>query len=240
MIIFYHDPKSYSCHKVQVYFSEKEIKWKSHPIDLLKKENILDENYKFIHPRGLVPALKDGEFILCNSTEIMEYISKKYLPTSDIFFDFTFSDAIHQFCKDDELLHDPHIRTLSYSKLWMANARSEEENNCLLELASKHPDKTRGQFLTKAVLGKFKPEEIKLAQDAIFNALADMEKKFSESPSNFIFGNKYSMADAICTARLFRFGRLNIKIELLKDRYPRTAAFYEMAKQRPSFQELQT
>lgn len=240
MITLYHDPRSYSSQKVQVYLSEKEIKWKSHPIDLLRQEHILDETYRTIHPRGIVPALKDGEAIICNSTEIMEYISKTYLPKSDVFFNSSLSAAIHHFCKEDELLHDPHIRTLSYYNLWMASTRSDEENNRLLALAAKHPDKIRGKFLTKAVQRKITSDELKSANTAIINALSDMEKKLAENQSDFIFGKEYTMADTIGTVRLFRLGRLNFKIELLKDQYPHTAAFYERMKQRHSFCELQT
>jgi glutathione S-transferase len=239
MLILYHDRRSYASQKVQVYLSEKGIKWKSHPIDLLRQEHITDETYKSIHPRGIVPALKDGETIICNSTEIMEYISTKYLPKSDVFFNLSLSATVHDFCKKDELLHDPHIRILSYYNLWMASARSDEENNRLLVLAAKHPDRARGEFLAKAVCGKITPEEIKLANMAVTNALCNMEKKFAESQSDFIFGNEYTMADTVCTVRLFRFGRLNVKIESLKDKYPHTAAFYERVKQRNSFGELQ-
>ncbi len=238
MLTLYHDPRSYSSQKVQVYLSEKEILWKSYPIDLLKQEHILDETYKTIHPRGIVPALKDGKVIICNSTEIMEYISKIYLPKSDVFFNTSLSVAVHHFCKEDELLHDPHIRTLSYYNLWMKGIRSNEENNRLLSLAAKHPDKIRGEFLAKAVRGKITPEEIQLANTAIENALSDMEKKLTDIQSGFIFGKEYTMADTICTVRLFRFGRLNINIESLKNQYPFTADFYEKAKKRNSFCEL--
>jgi len=207
-------------------------------IDLLKQENILDETYQKINPRGTVPILKDGDVIVCNSTEIMEYVSQQYLPQSDVFFNSALSKTVHDFCKADELLHDPHIRILSYSNLWMAEKKTDEERNRLLALALKHPDKSRGEFLEKAVMRKFTPEEIALANAAVTNALSDMEKKLASSQSEFIFGQEYTMADAVCTVRLFRFGRLNIKIELLKDQYPRTADFYERVKQRPSFCEL--
>lgn len=238
-MILYHDRRSYASQKVKVYLSEKNIQFESHFIDLLKQEHITDETYKYIHPRGTVPALKDNETIICNSTEIMEYVSAKYLPKSDVFFNSSLSAAVHDFCKQDELLHDPHIRILSYHNLWMARRRTDEENNRLLALAAKHPDKVRGEFLAKAVRGQITAEEIRLANMAISNALLDMEHRFTDSQSDFIFGNEYSMADAVCTVRLFRFGRLNVKIELLKDQYPRTAAFYERVKLRNSFNELQ-
>lgn len=237
MITLYNDYKSYACQKVRVHLSENGIKWKNHHFDLLKQEHLLDETYKHINPRGLVPALKEGELIICNSTEIMEYISEKYLLQSDELL--SLSAAIHDFCKQDESLHDPHIRILSYYNLWMAGVRSDEENNRLLNIAAKHPDRARGEFLENAVMGKITSEEIKLANTEIINALSDMEKKLAHSHSGFVFGKEYTMADAVCTVRLFRFGRLNVKIELLKDQYPHTADFYERVKQRNSFGELQ-
>lgn len=66
------------------------------------------------------------------------------------------------------------------------------------------------------------------------------KKKLADNQSDFIFGKEYTMADTIGTVRLFRFGRLNVKIELLKEKYPHTEAFYERMKQRHSFCELQT
>ncbi|HLX54718.1 MAG TPA: glutathione S-transferase N-terminal domain-containing protein [Aquella sp.] len=89
MITLYHDHRSYASQKVQVYLSEKGIRWESHLFDLLKQEHILDETYKYINPQATVPTLKDDEVIVCNSTEIMEYISKKYLPKSDVFFNLS-------------------------------------------------------------------------------------------------------------------------------------------------------
>ncbi|MDQ5921612.1 MAG: glutathione S-transferase family protein, partial [Pseudomonadota bacterium] len=102
------------------------------------------------------------------------------------------------------------------------------------------PNKIRGEFLAKAAQGKFTPKEIQLANAAIIDALLDIEKRLSTIQSDFIFGTKYTMADTVCSVRLFRFGRLNIKIEVLQDQYPYTAAFYQRIKQRSSFCQLRT
>ena len=238
MFTLYHDYKSYASQKVRVYLYEKDIKYESIHIDLLSQQHITNKDYRLINPRGLVPSLKDGDTVVFNSTDIMEYVSNNYLPKTDIFFNTSLNKVIHEFCKNDELLHDPHIRILSYSNLWMASSRSDQENNRLLKLAINHPDKDRGKFLEKAVLNKITPEEIELAYIKVYNSLKDMEQKLSISNSDFIFGTEYTMADAVCTVRLFRFGRLDIKIELLEDIYPYTAAFYERVKQRSSFSEI--
>ncbi len=239
MLILHNDHKSYASQKVLVYLAEKEIKFDNHNFDLTKQEHILDNNYRYINPQVTVPALQDGATTICNSTEIMEYVSNKYLDKSDVFFDATLAPAIHDFCKKDELLHDPHLRILSYSKLWFAKEKSTEEINRLLAMAAKHPNKVRGAFLARAAQGNFTLEEIQLANTAIINAMLDMEKKLSISQSNFIFGTKYTMADTVCTVRLFRFGQLSIKIEALQDECPHTDAFYQRMKERKSYCQLQ-
>ncbi len=239
MILLYYDRNSYASLKVQIYFFEKGIEYQSHLFDLLKQEHILDETYKLINPRGTVPALKDGDIIVCNSTEIMEYASEKYLPKSDVFFDSSISMTVHNFCKEDESLHDPHIRTLSYYNLWMHSAKSTEEKTRILNIAAKHPNTSRGAFLAKAVKNQFTTEEIALANTAINKALADVEQQLADNKADFLFGKEYTMADAVCTVRLFRFRRLGVKIELLKDKYPFTAAYYEEMKQRNNFSKLQ-
>ena len=61
IFILYHCDESYASQKVRVYFLEKGIEWQSHHIDVLNQEHIIDSSYRLIHPRGLVPALKDGE-----------------------------------------------------------------------------------------------------------------------------------------------------------------------------------
>lgn len=240
MLILYNDYRSYASQKVRVYLFEKEIEYEDRYFDLLKQEHILDDNYRYINPQGTVPALQDGATIICGSTEIMEYISSKYLNKSDVYFNSILSPIIHDFCKKDELLHDPHIRVLSYSKLWLTQAKSAEETERLLAIATKHPNKIRGEFLARAAQGKFTPKEIHMANATVIDALLDIEKKLSASQSDFIFGTKYTMADTVCSVRLFRFGRLNIKIEVLQDQYPYTAAFYQRIKQRSSFCQLRT
>ncbi len=173
-MFLYHSGNSYASQKVRIYLAEKEIAWESFHIDLLRQEQITDKAYRAIHPRGLVPALKDGTSVICNSTEIMEYIEAHYVKKSTP-IDLKLIAALHDFCKRDEELHDPHLRTLSYYYLWMANEPTEEEKSRVLALAAIHPDPARGIFLARAIQRQITEKELESAKEAIMGALEDLE-----------------------------------------------------------------
>ncbi|MCP4474211.1 MAG: glutathione S-transferase family protein [Gammaproteobacteria bacterium] len=116
MLTLYHSMRSYASQKVRLYLAEKSIPWKSQHIDLLKQEH-LTPTYIAINPRALVPTLIAGDKTIFNSSDIMQYIEDHFPSTATI--DADLSKRIYNFCKDDEKLHDPHIRTLSYHYLWL-------------------------------------------------------------------------------------------------------------------------
>jgi glutathione S-transferase len=230
MLVLYHDYNSYASQKVRLYLAEKNICYESQHLDLLKQEH-LTAAYQKINPRGLVPALNDAGKIVVNSTDIMKYIEDKYV--SDSSCDIELAQQLYDFCKQDEGLHDPHIRVLSYHYLWMDSEKSPDEINRILILAQQHPDKARGAFLSRAVQRQITAEEISHAKQAVITALDDMEQRLRCTPSGFLFGDAYTMADSVATARLFRLHRLNFA-ELIQQ-YPLTSSYYEAMKKRDSF-----
>jgi len=238
MRTLYHSDNSYAAQKVRVYLAEKGIQWKSHHFNLLKQEHLLDEAYRKINPRGLVPALQDGEAIVCNSTEIMEYIAKTYLSENEKKSQLT--DDVHDFCNNDELLHDPHLRTLSYYYLWMKKEASDEEKNRIVTLAKSHPDKARGEFLAKAIQRNFSLEDVEQSKIAIEISLKNLEKLLSNFKSEFLFGDEYTMADSAATVRLYRINSFEKNVDFQVNQYPLTTAYYEKMKQRQSFSEIES
>ena len=234
MLVLYHCNNSYASQKVRLFLAEKKICWREHHIDLLKQEHITPE-YQRINPRGLVPALDDEGRVILNSTDIMEYIIERYVPkTSTLSVELL--GQIHSFCKEDELLHDPHIRILSYHYLWMGKPATSEEVSRVLLIAKSHPDKTRGMFLAKAIQRQITGDEVFQANQAILSALEYMEHQLKKQHhSEFFFGNEYTMADAVATARLFRLYRLNLGDTI--EKYPLIIAYYARMRQRPNFIE---
>ena len=71
MITLYHYPSSPCAAKVRAVLTEKAVAWDSCIVDIAEKENLRPEYLK-LHPKGVVPALVDGEHIVIESTIIME------------------------------------------------------------------------------------------------------------------------------------------------------------------------
>jgi glutathione S-transferase len=234
MYVLYHCNNSYASQKVRLFLAEKKIPWDAHHVDLLKQEHITEE-YKKINPRGLVPALDDHGRIILNSTDIMQYLNER--SKNRTLFDPALLQQIYDFSKHDEGLHDPHIRTLSYHYLWMSKQAAPDEISRVLAMARIHPDKARGEFLARAIQRQITEEEVRQSNKAIVSALEEMEQQLKKQSfhSEFIFGNEYTMADAVATARIFRLYRLNLGSTI--EQYPFTLAYYQRMKQRPNFIE---
>lgn len=221
---------SYNSQKVRLYFIEKCIKWNDVHFDLLKQEH-LTEDYLKINPNGLVPTLVDDKKIIYNSTDIMKYVSEIY--AIDNHHSSELSEKIYRFSKSDERLHDPFIRTLSFSSLWMKKSKSPEEIKRILAMAAMHPNKARGAFLQKAVLGQFTKEEVDSAREAVIHRLNEIESMLESSKSSFIFSDHYTMADAVVTVFLCRISRLSFYDDI--ERRDLILNYYTAMKNRPSF-----
>jgi len=233
MLTLFHCNTSYASQKVRIYLAEKKLPWQSVHIDLRKQEQI-SSNYRQINPNGTVPSLKDEKGLIhYGSTEIMEFLEETYpkpklLPSSQ-----EQRKLIHQLCKEHELLHDPHIRTMSYYKIFMSpEKRSQIDIMRVLELAKHHPNAKRGSFLAKAVQGKFTKAEIASAQKAIIEAL-DLLEKHLKSNGKYVIGTQYSIADAVCTATIFRIKKIGLDEEI--NNYPHILSWYKIMRQRKSF-----
>jgi glutathione S-transferase/GST-like protein len=77
----YHTGFSNCAMRVRIALEEKGLEWTSHPINLLKGENLTKE-YFGINPNGVVPTLVDNGVVIIESTDIIDYLDKKYSPGS--------------------------------------------------------------------------------------------------------------------------------------------------------------
>jgi glutathione S-transferase len=228
----YHCNTSYASQKVRLFMAQMGIPYESRHIDIRAQEHITS-NYREINPNGLVPTLVAAGKVICGSTSIMVYLHDKYCKDGQKMSP-KLRKAIISFCFAHEALHDPHMRTLSYCLIFMANKKYSAETERLLEVADNHPNKERGEFLKAAIRGELTSQNIKIAEHQIKQALQEMDTLLSGNPdSGFMFGNKYSMADAVATAGLFRVEKLQMQDEIKDNKL--LAIYYERMRQLPSF-----
>lgn len=75
MIILYGAPGSVFVRKPRILLQEKNIEFKSDPINLYQYVN---DKFKEASPLNKIPALSDGDFTLADSSAICAYLDKKY------------------------------------------------------------------------------------------------------------------------------------------------------------------
>ncbi|PHQ80532.1 MAG: hypothetical protein COB66_04560 [Coxiella sp. (in: Bacteria)] len=234
MITLYYCQTSYASHKVRIYLAEKNIPFKAIHIDLLKQEH-LSSDYRNINANGTVPTMIDDDgHTFSNSTDIMFALEIEYLEPELLPAETSQRELIHQICAAHELLHDPSIRTLSYHKLFMnAQKRQGIDIERVIALARQHPNRARGKFLERAITGKLTPTEIAQSQQAILDALTQMEHYLTSSDERVIVGSHYSIADCVCTASAYRIEKLGMLADIIA--LPRVNRWYMDMKRRDSF-----
>jgi glutathione S-transferase len=211
-----------------LYLSEMRIAHDKKHIDLRKQEH-LSTDYRRINPDGLVPTLVDAGEVICGSTDIMRYLDDKYVAGKQSLSPMEKNQVV-EFCYQLEKLHDPYLRTLSYHLLFISRDISAEKKQVLLKLAADHPNQARGEFLKDAVLQQFDAHLIKQSYAAIDAFVMDLDILLKHGKGEYLFADKYTMADAASLATLFRLKKLNLPIQS-----NRVEQYYLQNQQRDSF-----
>lgn len=74
---FYHGAICTASQRVRLMLAELNLPFTSHIIDMLKQEHI-SETYLAINPKGLLPVLRDGDKVITESNDILEYLNMRY------------------------------------------------------------------------------------------------------------------------------------------------------------------
>jgi len=82
-IDFYHSSGSAWCWRVQLALEYKRLAYVAHLVDLATQEHKSPHMLK-LTPRGRVPVLRDGEYVVFESVAILYYLDRKY-PDPPIF-----------------------------------------------------------------------------------------------------------------------------------------------------------
>jgi GST-like protein len=185
----YHGAISNCSMRVRMTLIEKGLDWKSHHLDLLKKENISDD-YFGINPNGLVPTLVHDGVVHIESNEIIDYLDETFpepslRPLKNV-------DEMLEWLRLAGSIHVPAIKPYVYAtmiaKKVKKTAKEEakynalQSNEDLLEFHSKHAG---GGAFSKDDLAK----SMRILEECftkLDNALAD---------NKWIMGDQYTLAD---------------------------------------------
>ncbi|NJL41659.1 MAG: hypothetical protein HC899_36970 [Leptolyngbyaceae cyanobacterium SM1_4_3] len=77
MLELYHALGSLCSQKVKLVLAEKNLEWKSHPLNLLTFEN-LQPSYIQLNSKGVVPTLIHDGKVITDSATIIRYLDEQF------------------------------------------------------------------------------------------------------------------------------------------------------------------
>lgn len=230
MLKLFHGKGSVCSIKVRIGLAEKNLDWQSCLIDLPKGEQFAPEYLK-INPNAVVPTLIDGNFVVIESSVILQYIDNlrdenMLMPKDNKARTTTLIWLLR--CLD---IHAA-INTMTFSTAGrekiIASRTPEEIENLISKMpnpraASKRRDLIKNGVSSGHLDGDF---------FTLYRAFTDMQSALERS--SWLTGNYYQMADTAIVAYIDRLDRLAM-FGLWEERFPAISNWLEASKARPSY-----
>lgn len=225
--------------KVRLVLGEKNLKWKSHLINLLTFEN-LQPDYIRLNPKGVVPTLIHDGRVITDSAVIVRYLDEQFshprlIPTEAIFQEkmdswidlqnrFPMREVMYgnfQGIDGFVLRRTVQIKEKLLSKLMQANPQLKEQ------YAAKLEDVKQWNRTIKNT------NEIANLNAKIAPMLDRLEAQLSQT--DWLCGGSYSLADTVWTAVLNRLEELKFGHLWEDNKRPFLGSYFNRLKARPSF-----
>ncbi len=189
-IHLYHGAICTASQRVRLLLAELNLPYTCHLIDMLKQEHIT-EAYLAINPKGLLPVLLDGENLITDSNDILEYIDEKYAEKvytpSDIQKASTHKQLMLQ---SSQLLSNAKYFYFEYLFKPFVRKSPEEMN----EFKKLQKDENIITFHEKlSINGRFDDEQLLAAYKEIESILVEVDALLSQS--EYLLGNTLYLAD---------------------------------------------
>jgi glutathione S-transferase len=231
MLTLYHADMSPCAQKVRLALAAKELAYEGHRLDLLNKQN-LEPGYLAINPKGLVPALVDGDAVITESTIICEYLDDRFPDRPLRPADPALAARMRSWTK----LVDEKVHPVS-GVLWFGAvmrhvflARPEAER---LALLAKVPDPARRDRQARMIAQGLDAAEVVPALHTVLDLLAQVECALIDG--SWLVGERLTLAD-LAVAPYVRQAELLLPAETLGG-FARTRAWLAELKSTPAYRE---
>ena len=231
MIELYHNDMSVCAQKVRFVLGEKDLKWKSHHLNLRAGDQQKPEYVK-LNPNAVVPTLVDDGRVIIESTVIAEYLDDAYPEIRLRPQDPEARAQMRLWTKQlDESVH-ASTRIIS-NAIAFRHQKLALGMDALKTLHEKIPDpKKRAESwenVTKGVDSSYFAEAA-LRFDKL---LADMEACLTAAP--WLAGREFSLADIGYAPYILRLQ--DLQLQFFWDKRPHVPAWFEKVSQRRGYKE---
>lgn len=226
----YHTGFSNCSMRVRITLEEKGLKWTSHPINLMKDENLTEE-YIGINPNAVVPTLVDDGVVIIDSADIIDYLNDKFSPGS--LSPIANSDQ-QQMYDWIYLARDNHLSIKTYMYTNMRGLPSRKKS-------AQQMEEYRNKQTFDAALVEFHERNSSdegFSQEQLDNATAVIDDCFQKmdqrlKDNQWLAGDSFSLADIAWIPQLVILKVVNYPFE----NYPHLEKWKTSIIQRPSFKK---
>jgi len=230
-------PNSYWSRIIALLLAEKGLSFERRFVDI-RKNATFDPAYLTLNPRGVVPTLVDGDKTIWDSLRIATHLDEVGGPP---LYTKLGDESLVKLV--DELEAVP-VMLFSYS-VWVKGNRGEKSADILADkvkrayaYAEKHPERRelyerKGRYFEAFRKEVYDPEHV-AEQIAIQTRYLDALGA-GITDDGFVHGARYTFADAIMTAMLYRYVDLELLDHWNSDESHGLHGYYRRLNARPSF-----
>lgn len=230
MLKLYQGRLSVCAVKVRLVFAEKALDWQPINLNLRAGEQHRPE-YLALNPNGVVPTLIHDDFVLIESSVIMQYLDEIFPQPPLQPSDPKARSHMRVWMKRvDEYLH-PASATLTYAMVHAREMRKKSPAELAAYFEGVPNPVTRARQRAAIEHGLNAPEAAQ-ALSFFQKALADMERQLEVGP--WLAGGSYSLADAAMTPYINRFTMLALS-SMWEESRPRVSEWFARIRKRASF-----
>jgi len=230
MITLYHYPHSPCAAKVRGVLDEKGLAWEGRIVDLTAKKN-LEPEYLKIHPKGLVPALVDGDKVLNDSTIIMEYLDTAYARDSLKPTDPYGQAQMRKWTKWIDETQHPNFGGIGWVILirpsWLDKSQAETDS-----MLAKLMDPARRDRQKRLLEKGYAAPDYAQSMRVLDTTLRDMEKVLAKQP--YLAGDRPSLADLAVLPYVGSMEKFGLEM-MYRETRPAVTAWLERWQARPSY-----
>ena len=216
--------------KVRLVLAEKDLEWE--PVNLnLRAGDQHKPEYLKLNPNGVVPTLIHDDFVLIESSVVMQYLDEVF-PNPPLQPVNSKERARMRIWmkRVDEYLH-PGNATLTYAMVHAGEMRSKSREQLEDYYRGIPNPATRERQRAAIEQGMDAPAAVQALQ-FYDKALTDMDRQLERHP--WLAGENYSLADAAMTPYINRFSMLQLSNMWTQSR-PNITAWFERISARPSY-----
>lgn len=230
-LILYHADYSTCSQKVRLALAEKGLTYESRPIDFRKEEQV-SEAYLKINPNGVVPTLVHGEYVIVDSSCILEYLDEAFPETSLSPSTAVGRAQMRGWLRFMEEVPTKAIRIPSFEQIFLPTLRIIKSKKSFDQSQRKRTIR-RGFYEKMNRGGGFEAMEISNSVYELRTTVDRMNQALESSP--WIMGDELTLVDISLAPLIDRAEDMGMTY--LWHDLPKVADWLQRLQSRPSFKE---